>query len=213
MGEGLGPLTVGRISSPRFIGRAAELEALEGLLARAASGSGGALLVAGEAGIGKSRLVAELEARARGLDALVLLGECVELAEGELAFSPIISALRGVVEDGETLEGLSDPLRGALAALWSLPGVESGVAGGREQLFEAVYRVLARSPCVPGSRRASRSDCRRCHLSAGRVAQGSSAASVCCRAGALGTGATGGAPAARAIRGRRAVAGDRRLRP
>jgi len=69
-------------------------------------------LVAGEAGIGKSRLVAELEARARGLDALALLGECVELAEGELAFSPIISALRGVVEDGETLEGLSDPLRG-----------------------------------------------------------------------------------------------------
>ena len=108
---------VGRISSPRLIGRAAELEALEGLLARAASGSGGALLVAGEAGIGKSRLVAELEARARGLDALALLGECVELAEGELAFSPIISALRGVVEDGETLEGLSDPLRGALAAL------------------------------------------------------------------------------------------------
>ena len=101
-------------------------------------------MVAGEAGIGKSRLVAELEARARGLDALALLGECVELAEGELAFSPIISALRGVVEDGETLEGLSDPLRGALAALWSLPGRAAVVASGREQLFEAVYRVLAR---------------------------------------------------------------------
>jgi DNA-binding CsgD family transcriptional regulator len=135
---------VGRISSPRFIGRAAELEALEGLLASAASGSGGAMLVAGEAGIGKSRLIAELQARARGVDGLVLLGECVELAEGELAFSPIISALRGVVEDGEALDGLSDPLRGSLAALWSLPGRGAVVAGGREQLFEAVYRVLAR---------------------------------------------------------------------
>ena len=137
-------MTVGRISSPRFIGRAAELEALEGLLASAASGSGGAMLVAGEAGIGKSRLVAELQARARDVDALVLLGECVELAEGELAFAPIISALRGVVEDGEALDGLSDPLRGALAALWSLPGGAAGVAAGREQLFEAVYRILAR---------------------------------------------------------------------
>ncbi len=52
------------------------------------------MLVAGEAGMGKSRLVAELGTRAEGAGALVLVGECVELAEGELAFLPIISALR-----------------------------------------------------------------------------------------------------------------------
>src|SRR4051794_3031407 len=55
-----GRLMVGRISSPRFVGRVAELEALEELLRHAASGNGGAMLVAGEAGIGKSRLVVEL---------------------------------------------------------------------------------------------------------------------------------------------------------
>jgi DNA-binding CsgD family transcriptional regulator/tetratricopeptide (TPR) repeat protein len=135
---------VGRISSPRFVGRVAELRALEQLLERAAAGTGGAMLVAGEAGIGKSRLVSELEARAHAGDALVLVGECVELAEGELAFSPIIAALRGVMEEAVALEGLGDPLRAALAVLWPTSGETEGVVAGREQLFEAVYRVLAR---------------------------------------------------------------------
>jgi len=135
---------VGRISSPRFVGRVAELEALEQLLERAASGGGGAMLVAGEAGIGKSRLAAELETRARAHDAMVLVGECVELADGELAFSPIISALRGVMESDDALEGLGWRLRSALGALWPVPGAGEGVVGGREQLFEAGYRVLAR---------------------------------------------------------------------
>jgi DNA-binding CsgD family transcriptional regulator/tetratricopeptide (TPR) repeat protein len=135
---------VGRISSPRFVGRVAELEALERLLERAASGTGGAMLIGGEAGIGKSRLVAELEARAGAAGVLVLTGECVELAEGQLAFSPIISALRSVIEDAETLEGLGAPLRSALAALWQVAGGSEHAGGSREQLFEAVYRVLAR---------------------------------------------------------------------
>jgi DNA-binding CsgD family transcriptional regulator len=134
---------VGRISSPRFVGRVAELEALEELLRHAASGSGGAMLVAGEAGIGKSRLVVELGTRARAAGTLVLVGECVELAEGELAFSPIIAALRGVMADAAALEGLGGPLRSALAALWPIPGAAEGVVAGREQLFEGVYRVLA----------------------------------------------------------------------
>lgn len=72
------------------------------------------------------------------------MGECVELAEGELAFAPIISALRGVIEDGGALEGLEGPMRSALGALWPLAGPDVGVDTGREQLFEAVYRVLAR---------------------------------------------------------------------
>ena len=135
---------IGRISSPRFVGRVAELEALDRLLVATDSRGGGAMLVVGEAGIGKSRLLAELETRARAADILVLRGECVELGEGELAFAPVISALRDVMEDSKALEGLGTPLRSALAALWSVPGVSEGGGDGREQLFEAVYRVLAR---------------------------------------------------------------------
>ncbi|MBV9606946.1 MAG: AAA family ATPase [Solirubrobacterales bacterium] len=122
----------------------AELGALEELVAWAGSGSGGVMLVAGDAGIGKSRLVGELGTHARATGALVLVGECVELAEGELAFSPIISALRGVMADAAALEGLGGPVRSALAALWPVAGAVEGVAGGREPLFEGVYRVLAR---------------------------------------------------------------------
>ena len=76
---------MGRISSPRFVGRSAELDGLERFVAWASLGSGRAVLVPPEAGIGKTRLVSELEERARARDVRVLVGECVELADGELA--------------------------------------------------------------------------------------------------------------------------------
>jgi class 3 adenylate cyclase/tetratricopeptide (TPR) repeat protein len=132
-----------RISSPLFVGRANELAAVERLVQQADEGAGCALMVSGEAGIGKSRLVAELETRLRTANALVLAGECVEVAEGELAFAPIVAALRPVMmSDGEGMDGLEQPLRGSLAALW--PTLGEAAASSREQLFEAVYRVLAR---------------------------------------------------------------------
>ncbi len=134
-----------RISSPRFVGRAGELDALERLLARATAGNGGAVLVAGEAGIGKSRLVAELETRAAATGAAVLVGECIEVADGELAFAPIVAALRPIIDDPELVADLEPPLRSAFAALWPAvrAGEGEGAGGGREQLFEAVYQVLA----------------------------------------------------------------------
>lgn len=131
-----------RISSPRFVGRASELEAFEQLVRRAEEGAGCALMVAGEAGIGKSRFLSEIELRLRQAKALVLAGECVEVAEGELAFAPIVAALRPVMDDGGAVHELDPPLRAALAALW--PAVGEAGTTSREQLFEAVYRVLAR---------------------------------------------------------------------
>jgi tetratricopeptide (TPR) repeat protein len=130
-----------RISSPLFVGRTEELAAFDRLVDQAADGTGRLLMVSGDAGIGKSRLVAELETRLRRAKALVLIGECVEVAEGELAFAPIVAALRAVMNDDEAVEGLEPPLRAALAALWPTLG-EAGNAS-REQLFEAVYRVLS----------------------------------------------------------------------
>jgi predicted ATPase len=59
---------VGRISSPVFVGRRPELAALGAVLARAGNGDGSAVLVEGEAGIGKSRLMARL-LRVAGLSA------------------------------------------------------------------------------------------------------------------------------------------------
>ena len=57
-----------RITSPRLIGREAQLERLQQLCARAASGTFTLALVKGDAGIGKSRLVRELEPSRRRAD-------------------------------------------------------------------------------------------------------------------------------------------------
>src|SRR5215475_5811058 len=77
-------MVVGRISSPVFVGRRSELAALDEVLARAGTGAGSMVLVEGEAGIGKSRLMARLESRARAAGLAVLAGECLPLAGASL---------------------------------------------------------------------------------------------------------------------------------
>ena len=52
-----------------LVGRLPELELLEEQLRQAVAGQGGTVLVAGDAGIGKTRLVTELGARARAAGA------------------------------------------------------------------------------------------------------------------------------------------------
>lgn len=59
-----------------MVGRGAELAALEVALQRAGHGDGGVVGIAAEAGIGKSRLVAEFVRRARSREVTVAFGEC-----------------------------------------------------------------------------------------------------------------------------------------
>ena len=106
-----------RVSSPSFIGRAEELAALAAALERAAAGQSAAVLLGGDAGMGKSRLVAEFEQRARETGAEVLVGQCVELADGELPYGPVVAALRPLAtgaSDGP-LDALHPGARAALA--------------------------------------------------------------------------------------------------
>src|SRR4051794_41826207 len=84
-----------RVSSRELVGRQEELAVLTALVERAVAGEGGAALVTGVAGVGKSRLVVELGRRAREAGALVLVGECVDLAEAELPHAPGGAAPRG----------------------------------------------------------------------------------------------------------------------
>ena len=53
----------GRVTSPTLVGRLEELGVLEAARGRAANGEPAVVLVGGEAGVGKTRLVAELAAR------------------------------------------------------------------------------------------------------------------------------------------------------
>jgi ATP/maltotriose-dependent transcriptional regulator MalT len=102
------------------------------------------VLVAGESGVGKSRLVDELIGRARELDSVVLVGDCVELGEGELPYAPLIGALRPLLRDGHpAFDALPDPLRGALAAV--LPGFGNLAASAeapQASVFEALLALL-----------------------------------------------------------------------
>jgi DNA-binding CsgD family transcriptional regulator len=76
-----------------FVGRAHELAELGRALDAARAGSGKAVLVAGEAGIGKTRLASELAARARGEGFEVLLGRSIDLVGTELPYLPFVEAV------------------------------------------------------------------------------------------------------------------------
>jgi DNA-binding CsgD family transcriptional regulator len=85
-------------SGPRtaFVGRRGELATLLTHLAAAGRGEGHVVLVAGEPGIGKTRLLTELAERARGRGWQVLVGQADE-AEGMPPYLPFSNALRAYV--------------------------------------------------------------------------------------------------------------------
>ena len=75
-----------------IVGRAVERDAISAAYARASAGESQLLLITGQAGIGKSRLVEDLCAGATG--AQVLTGESSPLAGSALAYGPFVAALR-----------------------------------------------------------------------------------------------------------------------
>jgi eukaryotic-like serine/threonine-protein kinase len=83
-----------------FVGREAELAALTADLEVAAGGRGGVVVLAGEPGIGKTRLAEELAAAAAARGALVLWGRCWE-GEGAPAFWPWVQVVRTYVEGSD----------------------------------------------------------------------------------------------------------------
>ena len=84
---------MGAPASDVFVGRARELKQLELALDAARAGSGATVLVAGEAGIGKTRLVSELVRGAREAGCRVLLGHSIDLVGTELPYQPFLEAL------------------------------------------------------------------------------------------------------------------------
>jgi DNA-binding CsgD family transcriptional regulator len=80
-----------------FVGREAELAALTADLDAATGGRGGVVLLAGEPGIGKTRLAEELAAQATSRGVLVLWGRCWE-GDGAPAFWPWVQVVRAYVQ-------------------------------------------------------------------------------------------------------------------
>jgi DNA-binding CsgD family transcriptional regulator len=154
-----------RLSSQRFIGREGELAELE-LAAREAAGRRPALvLLGGDSGVGKTRLIAELERRlnpeaAAGDDRppaemdspLILRGDAVQASDGELPYAALLGALRPLVRAHDSaFSQLPTVTRAQLATL--LPGLQEapaparevpgeGDGSGRLALFEALLALV-----------------------------------------------------------------------
>ncbi|MGW3347537.1 helix-turn-helix transcriptional regulator [Nonomuraea rubra] len=133
--------------SPLFVGRARELAALGDALARSHAGASSTVLVGGEAGVGKTRLVKEFVDRRAG-DALVLVGGCLELGTEGLPFAPFTAVLRGLVRElGRDAVAALVPGGNARALARLLPEFgEPGKDGpeARARLFEQVLGLLER---------------------------------------------------------------------
>src|SRR5271157_5651501 len=78
---------------PVFIGRVPERDALYRLIDLTRSGQGQVALVCGEAGIGKSRLVAEAKSYAAAKDFLLLQGNCFQM-DSSYPYAPLLDLLR-----------------------------------------------------------------------------------------------------------------------
>src|SRR4051812_18478662 len=102
------------IVCPVLIGRTPQLATLERLIAEVYQRRGQVVLITGEAGIGKSRLVHETKAHAIDQGFSVLQGRCFE-PDRVLPFAPLVDLLRDV---------LSTPLATALVTALSPAGID-----------------------------------------------------------------------------------------
>jgi DNA-binding SARP family transcriptional activator/tetratricopeptide (TPR) repeat protein len=134
-----------------FVGRARELTRLRVAWADARAGRQRVVLITGEAGIGKTRLAAELVEEVAREGATVMAGNCDERAE--VAYLPLRRALGQFLTacPPDRLRELVGPLGGELARFWPelarrLPALPPPTRGSpeteRHLLFEAVTRLL-----------------------------------------------------------------------
>ncbi len=153
-----------------LVGRATELGRLAGLVGIGDAGTAGpdrprgtgpegAVLLAGDAGVGKTRLLAELRARAEDAGHRVLVGHCLDFGDGALPYLPFSEAFGRLVTDAPALARSLVEATPAIARLMparrvlpeqggtdSAPGPAPHVADNgqidRPGLFAAVHAAL-----------------------------------------------------------------------
>ncbi|MFJ1764239.1 AAA family ATPase [Amycolatopsis sp. NPDC088138] len=148
-----------------LVARTHEMRRLRAAFARAERGEAGAVLLSGDAGVGKTRLLTALGEHVAACGALVLTGRCIDVREGGLPYLPFAEALAplGVAADpavaaavrarpalGRLLpqgQGLEEPRAAEHAPMTSndretmvRPRPEQDL--GQLQLFDAVLGVL-----------------------------------------------------------------------
>ena len=156
----------GRASSPVLVGRDEQMAALDAAFVSVRQGGPSAVLLGGEAGVGKSRLVGEFGRTAAAAGARVLTGGCLELGTDGLPFAPFTAILRDLVHEmgadalasmlpGRTTRGLARllPELEALDLTDTLPGLDCPIVmvqGRHDQVAPASsaerYAELLKAP-------------------------------------------------------------------
>ena len=137
-----------------FVGRGIELARLGAMLGGVATGHGRAIVIAGEAGIGKSRLLDRFAELAAPDGALVVQGACLETADGAVPYAPFVEILRELVRatSAERLPALLGPGRAELTRLIpelalraaDMPAPAELDRAAQARLFELVLGVFER---------------------------------------------------------------------
>ena len=145
-----------RVPSPILVGRAGEAAQLRAAYERAGAATATTVVVAGEAGVGKTRLVDDMVATVRACGGPVIAGGCIDLGDHGMPFAPFIDGLRSLAREHP------DDVEAALSAdgpeLWRLmpgrsgPSNEAADGGvGQARLFEQVLMLLDRLGRSPRS--------------------------------------------------------------
>ncbi|MDQ4131524.1 MAG: AAA family ATPase [Actinomycetota bacterium] len=146
-----------QMSLPRsvLVGRAGELRRVRAALDRATAGSGGVVLVSGEPGVGKTRLMEELAHEAARTGAVVAWGRCYP-RESAPPFWPWTQALRTIVADAATgtdeeMAGVTQLVPGLKDAATPVGHALADPARARFQLCQDVATFIGRvaaSQCI-----------------------------------------------------------------
>ena len=133
------PASLGRSSSPVLVGRAGALDRLREAAARPPA----VVLVEGEAGVGKTRLVEELAAVRERAGQRTVIGRCLELRE-PFPLGPVLEAVRGVeVPELPAVAGALRPFLPELAdRLPPAPAPLGDPGAERHRLFRGLHALL-----------------------------------------------------------------------
>jgi len=137
----------------RLAGREEQFETLKTLLGRTILGEGQTVFIAGEAGIGKTRLVAELEKYSRTMKIRMLTGRCL-FRQGSSPYQPFVEAIRMYLDiQGATSDkGLEKFIKHQAPELTPILPVirvflnvkENFVIESKEQIWHAIFRLIVK---------------------------------------------------------------------
>ena len=146
--EAIGSNPVGIVSDHGFmsadwrpaeplVGREPELERLLAATGVTEPEARGGVLLSGDAGIGKTRLLRELAARAADAGHRVLAGHCLDLGDSAIPFQPFAQVLAAL--DDTTRKAMSDAMPPLGPLMW---GAADGAGIDRGELFSSVVAAL-----------------------------------------------------------------------